>query len=52
MSDYETLLIDRVARITLNRPEKLNVLSQKLMFELKETLDWRDGPYRDYRAQD
>ena len=44
MSDYETLLIDRVgtddrvARITLNRPEKLNALSQQLQSELIECL--------------
>ena len=44
MSDYETLLIDRVgtddrvARITLNRPEKLNALSQELLFELNDAL--------------
>src|SRR5690606_12919665 len=41
---YETLLLDRagtdgrVARITLNRPEKLNALSQELLFELEDAL--------------
>ena len=44
MADYETLLIDRVGtdervgRITLNRPEKLNVLSRQLFTELNEAL--------------
>lgn len=41
---YENLLIDRVgtdgrvARVTLNRPEKMNALSQDLLFELSEAL--------------
>ncbi|MFP6837731.1 MAG: enoyl-CoA hydratase/isomerase family protein, partial [Pseudomonadales bacterium] len=44
MADFENLLIDnvgtdgRVARITLNRPEKMNALSQELMFEFNEAL--------------
>jgi enoyl-CoA hydratase len=44
MPDYENLLIDRagtdgrVARITLNRPEKMNSLSQELLFELNDAL--------------
>lgn len=44
MADYETLLIDRVGTdgrvgvITLNRPEKLNALSQELLFELNDAL--------------
>ena len=44
MTDYETLLIDRVGtdgrvgRITLNRPEKLNALSRELFIELNEAL--------------
>jgi enoyl-CoA hydratase len=42
--NFETLLVDRigsdgrVARITLNRPEKMNTLSQELLFELNEAL--------------
>src|SRR6059058_4775702 len=47
MSDYENLLLDRVGtdgrvgRITLNRPEKLNSLSQDLLFDLNDALhDW------------
>ena len=42
--DYENLLIDRVgtdtrvARITLNRPEKLNALSQELLYEFWDAL--------------
>ncbi|HEY7294168.1 MAG TPA: enoyl-CoA hydratase/isomerase family protein, partial [Dehalococcoidia bacterium] len=41
---YENLLVDqvgtdgRVARITLNRPEKMNALSQDLLFELNDAL--------------
>jgi enoyl-CoA hydratase len=44
MSDFENLVIDkvgtdgRVARVTLNRPEKMNALSQELMFEFNEAL--------------
>lgn len=44
---FETLDLDRVGadgrvgRITLNRPEKLNALSQQLLFELNDALhDW------------
>jgi enoyl-CoA hydratase len=42
--DYENLIIDRVgtdsrvARITLNRPEKMNALSQGLLYELNDAL--------------
>ena len=42
--EYENLLIDRVgtdgriARITLNRPEKMNALSQELLFEFEDVL--------------
>ncbi|MEX2229131.1 MAG: enoyl-CoA hydratase-related protein [Dehalococcoidia bacterium] len=42
---YENLLIDRVgtdgriARITLNRPEKMNALSQELLFEWRDALE-------------
>ncbi len=41
---FETLALDRigtdgrVARITLNRPEKMNTLSQELLYELNEAL--------------
>ena len=44
MADYENLLVDRVgtdervARITLNRPEKLNALSGDLYRELNDVL--------------
>ncbi|MBF67077.1 MAG: hypothetical protein CMQ29_05210 [Gammaproteobacteria bacterium] len=44
MADYENLIIDRlgtdgrVGRITLNRPEKMNALSQELLFELNDAL--------------
>ncbi|MDZ7727476.1 MAG: enoyl-CoA hydratase/isomerase family protein [Dehalococcoidia bacterium] len=42
--DYENLELDRigtdgrVGRITLNRPEKMNALSQELLFELNDAL--------------
>jgi enoyl-CoA hydratase len=48
---FETLELDRigtdgrVGRITLNRPEKMNTLSQELLFELNEAL-------HDYEADD
>lgn len=44
MAEYENLIVDRVGtdervgRITLNRPEKLNVLSNGLLFELNDVL--------------
>ena len=44
MADYENLIVDRVGtdervgRVTLNRPEKLNALSQELLFELNDAL--------------
>lgn len=44
MSEYENLVIDRVGtdervgRITLNRPEKMNALSQELMYEFNDAL--------------
>ena len=44
MADYENLIIDRVgtddrvSRITLNRPEKLNALSGDLLHELDHAL--------------
>ncbi len=43
-AQYENLVVDhvgtdgRVARITLNRPEKMNALSQELLFELNDAL--------------
>jgi enoyl-CoA hydratase len=42
--EFENLILDRagtdgrVARITLNRPEKMNALSQDLLFELNDAL--------------
>ena len=42
--DYENLTIDRVGtdervgRIGLNRPEKMNALSQELLYELNDAL--------------
>ncbi|HEV7735275.1 MAG TPA: enoyl-CoA hydratase-related protein [Candidatus Binatia bacterium] len=42
MSSYETILFDvqdRVATITLNRPERMNAMNQKLKDELREA--WR-----------
>jgi enoyl-CoA hydratase len=44
MGNFENLTLDnvgtdgRVARITLNRPEKMNALSQELLFEFNEAL--------------
>ncbi|MFN0092763.1 MAG: crotonase/enoyl-CoA hydratase family protein [Acidimicrobiales bacterium] len=41
MSEFETILYevrDGTARITLNRPEKLNAISQRMMQELNEAL--------------
>jgi enoyl-CoA hydratase len=44
MSEYENLVVDRIGtddrigRITLNRPEKMNALSQELLFELNDVL--------------
>ena len=43
--EYENLLIDRVGtddrigRITFNRPEKMNALSQELLFEFRDALE-------------
>ena len=44
-TEFENLLIDRVgtdgriARVTLNRPEKMNALSQELLFEFRSALE-------------
>jgi enoyl-CoA hydratase len=44
MADFEHLILDRVGtddrvgRITLNRPEKMNALSQEILFELNDAL--------------
>jgi enoyl-CoA hydratase/carnithine racemase len=49
--DYEFLLLDRVgtqgrvARVTLNRPEKMNALSQGLLFELNDALHRLEADY-------
>lgn len=48
---YENLEIDRVGtddrvgRITLNRPEKMNALSQELLFELNDALHDMEADY-------
>ncbi|HKV54852.1 MAG TPA: enoyl-CoA hydratase/isomerase family protein, partial [Candidatus Binataceae bacterium] len=43
MSNYETIvyekLEDKIFRLTLNRPEKLNAMSQKLLRELDGAMD-------------
>ena len=36
---------DRVGRITLNRPEKMNALSQELLFELNDALHDMEADY-------
>lgn len=47
--EYDNLLIDRVgtdgriARITLNRPEKMNALSQELLLEFRSALEWLEA---------
>jgi len=41
--DYETIEDGRVCRITLNRPEKMNALSQELLQELNEALHDAEG---------
>lgn len=44
MAEYENIIVDRVGteervgRITLNRPEKMNALSQELLYELNDGL--------------
>ncbi len=49
MSNYETVIYekveDKIFRLTLNRPEKLNALSPKLLTELEQVLDvYEDDP--------
>ena len=43
MANYETVIYekveDKIFRLTLNRPEKLNALSQKLLKELDSVMD-------------
>ena len=44
MTDFDFITTDRVgtdgrvARVTLNRPEKMNALSQELLFEFNDAL--------------
>ncbi len=40
---YESLEDGRICRITLNRPEKMNALSQELLFELNDALHDAEG---------
>ncbi len=49
MANYETVIYEKVEekifRLTLNRPEKLNALSPKLLTELEQVLDvYEDDP--------
>lgn len=49
--EFENLLIDRVgtdnrvARITLNRPEKMNALSQELLFDFRSALEYLEADH-------
>lgn len=50
-TSYENLLLDRVGkdgrvgRITLNRPKKMNALSQELLYELNDALHRLESDY-------
>ncbi len=49
MSEYETIIVEKErgrARITLNRPEKLNALSRRLQAELRQALTDADRDNR------
>ena len=59
MADYQYIKIDRVGtdgrvgRVTLNRPEKLNALSQELLYEFNDALHDLEADStarRDHRA--
>ena len=44
MSEYETIILDKnpeshIARITLNRPERLNAISHQMGLELAEAIE-------------
>ena len=43
MADFDTIIYekaeDKIFRLTLNRPEKLNAMSQKLLKEFDEALN-------------